>query len=157
MKLTTLAIPTTHNTVTSADQSADRNKTSRNGTRNTRIDTPVSDRMLPASTIPAIFAGGEISRRSSMSPTPKITAAAATTPTTSVRAASTWPKSSISAAASTAATIPAIIAAPPAVGVGASCTWRSSGATTAPTRMARRRTSGTSANVTAAATTPTIR
>ena len=38
-----LAMPSTHSTVTSADQSADRNNRSKNGTRKKRIDTPVSD------------------------------------------------------------------------------------------------------------------
>ena len=40
------------------------------------------------------------------------------------------------------------MAAPPRVGVGRSCTRRSSGFTTAPTRTATSRTSGMAANVT---------
>jgi hypothetical protein len=44
------------------------------------------------------------------------------------------------------------MAAPPNVGVGTLCTRRSSGPTTAPTRMAKRRTKGVVMNVTAAAT-----
>ena len=64
-RFTALAMPTTHSTVTSADQSADRNSRSRNGTRRTRIDTPAKNSTPPASAIPATLAGGEMSRRSS--------------------------------------------------------------------------------------------
>ena len=74
--------------------------------------------MLPESTIPAIFAGGEISRRSSTNPTLHITHAATITPTISVRAAITSENAGCTAATAAATTTPRIIAAPPAVDVG---------------------------------------
>ncbi len=65
MKLIALAIPATQITVMSADRSGD--STSRspspsaspNGTRKCRIVTPAIDKMVPASTMPAIFAGAD--------------------------------------------------------------------------------------------------
>ena len=84
-------------------------------------------------------------------------AAAASTPASSVRAATTPAKSSMSRAAPTAPTTPASMAAPPAAGTGRSRSPRSSGTVTAPARTARRLVSGTAAKLMAAAVSPTSR
>ncbi len=51
--------------------------------------TPAKFKMLPASTVPAVLAGAEISRTSSMPPTRYTTTAARITPTGTVGASKT--------------------------------------------------------------------
>jgi hypothetical protein len=114
--------------------------------------TPSSERTPPASTIPATFAGADTSRTSSSMPTAKITAAPSTT-----ASGSDDPWKTLSNPESCDATPMATrkamnMAAPPSVGVGTVWTRRSSGPTTAPTRIAIRRTRGVVMKVTVAAT-----
>ena len=96
--------------------------------------------------------------RSSSAPTTNITPAARITPNGSELSSNISRNWSICDATAIAARKPTNIAAPPSVGVGFVCTWRASpdGATTAPSRIARNRTTGVSANVTASATARTI-
>ena len=68
-RLTALAMPITHSTVTSADRSAESTTRPENGTRKYTMLTPLMVRMLPASTRPATLAGADTSNRSSMKPT----------------------------------------------------------------------------------------
>ena len=65
-------MPSTHTTVSSADMSGDSDTSPANGMRKKRMLTPEIDSTLPASTVPAILAGGDTSRRSSTWPTAKI-------------------------------------------------------------------------------------
>ena len=157
MRFKALTKSTTHTTVSSAERSGDSRTTSRNGIRRTTRATPVSDRTLPASTMPATLAGGETGRMSSITPTTQITTAAETTPSISVGAANTSEKSPTIHAVKTPASNPPSIDGPPRDGVGAVWTLRSSGATTSPEPTANRRTTGVAAAVTKAATAPTIR
>ena len=69
MRLMAWHMPTTHSTVTSAAQSGDSEISPTGGKRNSRMLTPAKLMMLPASTVPAVLAGAEISRTSSMPPT----------------------------------------------------------------------------------------
>ena len=157
MRFNALARSTTHTTVSSAERSGESRTTSRNGMRRTTRATPVSDRTLPASTMPATLAGAETGRTSSITPTTQITTAAETTPSISVGAANTSEKSPTIHAARMPASSPPNIAVPPRDGVGAVWTFRSSGATTSPEPMANRRTIGVAAAVAKAATAPTIK
>ena len=83
------------------------------GTRNCHMVTPMKYRMLAARTWPAILAGADMSRTSSMRPTAKMAPAASTTPRSSgesVKIGRSW---GTAAAASTATRKPRNMAAPP--------------------------------------------
>ena len=86
MRLIALASSTTPMTVTSGARSGDSTTNSEfaNGTRKNSMVTPSSDSTLPLSTWPAILAGGDTGRMSSIAPTTNITAAASSSPTGSV-------------------------------------------------------------------------
>ena len=155
MRLMALAIPTTHSTDSRYDQSLDSTNTPRNGTRNTSIETPEITRMLAASTMPAIFAGAETSRRSSITPTATITMAASTRPSGSVLPSKIWSKAPIAQATPMPTSSPTSMPIPPRVAVGRLWTRRSSGLTTAPRRNARRRTRNMDAKVTTVTTART--
>src|SRR5687767_6707135 len=95
------------------------------------------------------FASGESCRRSSRIPTTNIASDASSTGT------QTGADARISARPTTArkpASVPAAMAIPPIVGVGALCHRSERGGTTAPTVGAHRRTSAPAAMVTATAT-----
>jgi hypothetical protein len=111
--------------------------------------------MAPAMTMPVTLAGAEIGRRSSISPTAKMTAAASSTPSGSELFRNRVENRSICQAAPIAAPSPRNIATPPMAGVGCACTRRSSGGTTHPKWRATRRTTGVVTIVTKAAMKPT--
>ena len=111
--------------------------------------------MAPAMTMPVTLAGAEIGRRSSTSPTAKITAAASITPSGSELPSNSVEKRSICQAAPMAAPRPRNMATPPRAGVGCGCMRRSSGGTTQPKWSDTRRTTGVVTIVTNAATKPT--
>src|SRR6266851_418082 len=117
--------------------------------------TPRKYRTDPASTVPASLAGGDTSRTSSMRPTRKTTPPARTTPRGSEDPWKTGAKAGSWEATPMAARKARNMAAPPAVGVGFSCTRRSSGRTTAPNRTAARRTAKVSSQVPTAAVAKT--
>ena len=83
-----------------------------------------------------------------MAPTASISTAAMTRPSGSVLLSKIESKACMRQATSMPTRKPTSMAPPPSVGVGRSCTRRSSGFTTAPTRTAMRRTTGMAANVT---------
>ena len=155
MKFVALAIPITHNTVISADQSGESTRKPAKGTRKYTMLTPVKDSTPPARTIPASFAGAEISIRSSMQPTAYIRIAAPMMPRIGPCWAKTGSNPPLPHATSIATRKPANMAIPPKVGVGRSWIRRSSGAATAPTRTASQFTDGTSSQVVNAAASPT--
>ena len=99
-----------------------------NGTRKNSIETPNSESRLPASTIPAILAGGDTSRRSSSAPTANITPGAedAARPARTSRRTSRG-TGRICDATAIATRKPTNIAAPPSVGIGFVCTPRGLG------------------------------
>ena len=152
MRLTALASPTTHSTVMSSDHPDDRITRSKNGTLNTSIETPAAWRTTPATAVPAALARGDSPLVSSASPTPKMVPSARTPPRISPRD----DRSPMNSPTAAAARIPAIIAMPPATGVGLSWTWRTPGSEAAPHLTASLAVSGTNANVTAAATAATM-
>ena len=101
------------------------------------------------------MAGGDISRTSSTSPTPKMTVAAITTPRGAELPLNTGPKTGNCEATAIATSIPKYIAAPPAVGVGRSWTRRSSGITSSEWRLAMARAAKVATQVATAATAKT--
>ena len=127
-----------------------------NGTRSTKMLVPPITSTLAATTIPAVLAGADTSLRSSTTPTTTISVAASMMPSGSVLPEKISSKASSCHAVSMPANKPTSIATPPSVGVGRSCTRRSSGFTTAPMRMASRRTTGVAASVVTTTTTATI-
>ena len=131
--------------------SGDRDTRPANGMRKNRMLTPAMDRTLPASTVPAILAGGDTSRRSSTWPTPKMMMAPSTTPRGTVLAVNTAVKLSSRHPTNIPARNPSRIAAPPRTASGFVCTRRSSGATTAPTLNDSERNTGVVSSVTSAA------
>jgi hypothetical protein len=116
--------------------------------------------MLPESTIPATFAGGDTppfrSHRSSTAPTTNMTAAASIRPSGSVAPSNISENCGICDATAIATRNPPNIAAPPSVGVARSCTLRPWGMETAPMRTAAFRMTNVSRNVVTAATDRTI-
>ena len=157
MRLTALAMSTTHTTVNSADRSGDSRIRSRNGTRSTSSDTPASDSTAPAATMPATLAGADTGRTSSSVPTVQMSVAATSSPIISVGVAKAAEKSPIPQATARPTTRPAIMASPPRAGMAYSWTCLSSGATTRLAPAAARRTTGVASAVVSAAATPTIR
>ena len=157
IRLIALANTTTVTTVTSGARSGESTMTSapENGTWKNSIETPNSESRLPASTIPAILAGGETSRRSSSAPVANITPAARITPAGSDEPSNISRNCGIWDATPIATRNPTNIAAPPSSGIAVVCTSRAVGTLTAPMRNASFRTSGTSANVSPAATAKT--
>src|SRR5207244_4538551 len=123
-----------------------------NGIQKQNIVVPTGETPPPASIITATVAGAETSRTSSIKPTAKITVAPRTTARGSDEPRNTLSNPESCDETAMATTKATNIAAPPSVGVGTVCTRRSSGPTTAPTRMAIRRTRGVVMKVTAAAT-----
>ncbi len=109
---------------------------------------------LAASTWPASLAGGDTSMRSSNAPVMNMTPAPSSSPTGSELPANISRNCDMCAATAIAARKPTNIAAPPSVGLGLSCTCRASddGCTTAPKRMASRRTTGVISRVVKSAT-----
>ena len=83
------------------------------GTLNCHRVTPRKYRMLAASTCPAILAGADISRTSSISPTPKMAAPARTTPSGSDEPWKMSWRAGMQAATTMAARNPRNMAAPP--------------------------------------------
>ena len=156
-RLTALAIPTTHNTVSTGIRSAERTTVvPANGNRKNSMLIPKRYRMVPARIWPDILAGGDISRRSSAIPTAKITDAPKTRPMGSDEPRNRVLRPGSCDATTMAASRPRNMAAPPTVAVGRSCTRRSSGTTMIENRTARRRTTKVQAQVAKAATRPTI-
>src|SRR4051812_25432390 len=157
IRLIALANTTTVTTVTSGARSGDSTMTSapENGTWKNSIDTPKSESRLPASTIPAILAGGDTSRRASSAPVANITPPARITPAGSDDPSNISRNCGICDATPNAMRKPTNIAAPPSSGVAVVCTSRAVGTFTAPMRNASFRTSGTSAKVRPAATAKT--
>ena len=121
------------------------------------IVRPTSVRIDPDSTIPAIFAGAETSRRSSIRPVSQITNAAAMTPSTLPGESNTAANSSILHATPRATSSPKNSAPPPRMGVGVACTVRSPGWASAPLRRDSARSGGTATAVAATATAITTR
>ncbi len=155
IRLTALAMSTTHTTVNRADMFDERITVSKKGIRSTTSDTPTTLRTTPATTMPATLAGTDSGEMSSTTPTAQITAAATSTPIISDGAANTDAKSPSSQAVAAPTNRPNSIAVPPSVAVGDSWTLRSSGATRTPDRVARRRATGVAAAVATAAAPPT--
>ncbi len=139
IRLMALHMPATHTTVIRADRSGDSANSPKNGMRKKMMLTPAIDRMLPASTMPASLAGGDISRRSSIWPTAQMTIDASATPSGGAIVRNTAANSPLSQAASRPTSTPARMPAPPRMGVGTLWTRRASGWTTAPTRSDRAR------------------
>ena len=83
--------------------------------------------MLAASTWPAILAGADMSRTSSISPTANMAPAASTTPVISGESWKIGRSCGTAAAHSTATMNPMNMEAPPPYGVGLLCTVRSPG------------------------------
>ena len=102
---------------------------------------------LAATTMPAIFAGADTSRRSSITPTTAMSTAAMTSPSASVLPSKMASKDPMSQATPMPTSTPSSIETPPRVGVGRSCTRRSSGRTTAPMRSDTLRTTKSDAKV----------
>src|SRR5581483_6462493 len=155
IRLTALAISATQITVSSGDRSGERTTKPAKGILKNSSVTPSSDRRLPEKTWPASLAGGDTSRRSSRAPTANIVVAPISSPSGSEVPRKTGRNRGRTEATAMAARKPPYIAAPPRVGVGRSWTRRGSGDTTAPRRMATRRTVGVRAQVTRAATART--
>src|SRR5438874_292232 len=157
MRFTALAMRATQITVRSGDRSGERTTNPAKGIRKNSSVTPRSDSRLPEKTCPASLAGGDTSRRSSRAPTANITVAPMSSPSGSDVPRKTGRNLGSTEATAMAARKPPYMAAPPRVGVGRSWTRRLSGETTAPRRMATRRTVGVRSQVTTAATARTIR
>src|SRR4051812_11500539 len=157
IRLMALAKTTTVTTVTSGARSGESTMTSapENGTWKNSIETPNSESRLPASTIPAIFAGGDTSRRSSSAPVANITPAARITPAGSDEPLNISRNCGIWDATPIATRNPTNMAAPPSSGIVVVWTSRALGTFTAPMRNASFRTRGTSANFNVAATKKT--
>ena len=83
------------------------------GTLNWYMVTPRKYKMLAARTWPAILAGADMSRTSSMRPTAKMAPAASTTPSSSGESAKIGRRAGTAAATSTATRKPRNMAAPP--------------------------------------------
>ena len=83
--------------------------------------------MLAARTCPAILAGADMFRTSSISPTANIAPAASTTPVISGESWKSGRSCGTAAAPSTATRNPMNMAAPPPYGIGLVCTLRSLG------------------------------
>ncbi len=94
--------------------------------------TPKSDSTLPLSTCPAIFAGGETSRKSSITNTTNMTAAARRRPTASELSTNISWNCGTSVATAIATRKPTNIAAPPRYGIGFACMLRGPGIAMAP-------------------------
>ena len=157
MRFTALTMSATQITVRSGDRSAESTTNPAKGMRKNSSVTPRSDSRLPENTWPASLAGGDTSRRSSRAPTANIVVAPIRSPSGSEVPRKTDRNWGRSEATAMAARKPPYMAAPPRVGVGRSWTRRASGDTTAPRRIAPRRTTGVSSQVTRAATTRTMR
>src|SRR5579872_1811418 len=157
MRLTALAISATQITVRSGERSGESTTNPAKGIRKNSSVTPRSDSRLPEKTWPASLAGGDTSRRSSRAPTANIVVAPISSPSGSGVPRNTGRNRGSTEATAMAARNPPYMAAPPRVGVGRSWTRRGSGETTAPRRMATRRTVGVRAQVTTAATARTRR
>ncbi len=156
-RLTALAMPTTHRTVTTGMRSDDRTSVVlRKGSRKYSMLIPNRYRTVPARIWPDSFAGGDISRRSSTIPTAKMIDAASTRPMGSELPRNSILSPGIWEATTTEASRPRYIADPPRVGVGRSCTRRSSGRTMIEKRTASSRAAKVQIQVTTAATAPTI-
>jgi hypothetical protein len=157
MRLMAFAMTTTVTTVTSGARSGERTTYSvlAKGNRKNSIETPMSERRLPAKTWPASLAGGETSRKSSSAPTTNITPAASTSPNGSDESSNISRNCGIRDATIIARRKPRNMAAPPNEGVGRSCTLRGPGTDTAPTRTDSRRTTNVRRNVLTAATAST--
>ena len=152
IRLTALAITSTHITVTSAARSVDNTVKPMSGSGTLSIEIPASTRIEPENTMPATFAGADTSRMSSITPVRKITPAASTTPRMYTGVSNMARNCGSSDAQVTPATMPRNIAPPPSVGVGRSWILRSPGVAIAPKRSANRIMSGTIAAVTTAVT-----
>ncbi len=126
------------------------------GMRNDRMLMPDSTSTLAASTMPATLAGADTSRRSSMTPTPRMSTAAITRPSGSVLLSKMEPKACSRQATAMPARKPTSIPTPPSRGVGRSWTRRSSGLTTAPMRTASRSTRGMTTKVVSVTTARTM-
>ena len=83
------------------------------GILNSHIVTPKKYRMLAARTWPAILAGADMSRTSSMRPTTNMAPAASTTPSISGESVKIGRRAGMAAAKSTATRKPRNMAAPP--------------------------------------------
>ena len=152
-----VVIPITQNTVSNVDMSGDRDSSPANGMRKKRMLTPAIDSTVADSTVPAILAGGDTSRRSSSWPTANMTMAPRATPSGIVLASNTAVKSALRHATPRPTRKPSRMAAPPSSAVGRSCTRRSSGAWTAPMLKDSRRNRGVVVRVTSAEATTTGR
>jgi hypothetical protein len=119
--------------------------------------TPKLTSNAPATTVPATFAGAEMSRTSSIRPTRNITEAATSTPSGSELRANNGSNPSSNRDTANATTKPMNSAMPPTSGNGTVCTVRSLGSYTQPMRVANHLTSGVATNVTTAATAPMSR
>ena len=157
MRLMALAKTTTVITVTSGAKSVESTITSApaKGTWKNNIETPKSESKLPASTMPAILAGGETSLRSSSAPIANITPAARMIPAGSDEPSNISRNCGICDATAMATRNATNMAAPPSIGIVVVCTSRVLGTFTAPTRSANFRTSGVNPNANTAATAKT--
>ena len=119
MRFTALAMPTTQSTVMQRRQvGRQQDQVGEAGPGRTGCSRRRPTGCCPASTMPAILAGADTSRRSSMSPTTKMTTAAITTPSGWVLPSNTASNSPDCQATAMATRNPASIAAPPSVAVG---------------------------------------
>jgi len=144
-----LAITMTQSTDTSAAMSGARTVKPTNGIGTLTMVNPASVSTDPDNTMPATLAGADTSFRSSMKPVENMMAAATSAPITLVGLSNTAESPPSRDATASPATSPAIMAAPPRVGVGASWTLRSPGWTIAPRRRAHQITIGIVPQVTA--------
>ncbi len=113
MRLTALVRAITHTAVMSGMMPGVSTKNPASGILSSYIVTPEKYRMLAARTCPAIFAGADMSRTSSIRPTANIAPPARTTPIISGEPSNSCRSGGMAAAASTATRNPTNIAAPP--------------------------------------------
>ncbi len=107
-------------------------KTSRNGTRNQMMLTPPSPSRKAARLKPAVLAGAEMSRTSSISPIRQATVALATTANGSLDPWNSGVNQPEYQATTNPATNPRYMAVPPSIGVGRSWRRRASGSINKP-------------------------
>ena len=157
MKLTALITMTMNETVSTTDQSWPRIKVPWPGIGSHSSCTPCNTMTDAARICPASLVTASRLKRSSRAPNTKTTPP----PNSSARGSEnrwlTTCSVGILEATSSAAAMPANIAAPPRRGVGIECTSRSRTPVNAPTRTAKRRATGVTRYVTVAATRSVIR
>src|ERR1700722_8192795 len=155
IRFTALVMPMTHRAVSNGVTSGESTTNPARGTLNWNQSTPKKYRMDAARTCPAILAGADMSRMSSMTPTTKIAVAPRIRPSGSEEPWNSERSWGMRAATEKATSRATNMATPPAWGVTRWWTFRSSGWATYPIRVATRRTGKVVRNDTSMATAKT--